>query len=147
MIEETAHVVKVDRNRVWVASNQTSGCGGCAQKTSCTTQVIASVLKKKSVAVEVDSMLSLCVGDVVTVAIDEKLLLLASLLMYMLPLLALLIGGGVVDWLLPDDNRSADVWIAGGALLGLLLSLCAIYRVQSLFLFGFYTRPLVVKKL
>ena len=146
MIEETAQVVKADKNRIWVASTQTSGCSGCMQKTACGTQAIAIALKKKAVAVEVDSTLSLCVGDVVTVAIDEKLLLLVSLVMYVFPLIALLGGGGIVDWLVPDDNSAADVWIAAGALLSLLLSLWAIHRGQRLFLFGLYARPLVVKK-
>jgi sigma-E factor negative regulatory protein RseC len=147
MIEEMALVVKVDKHRVWVASAQTGACGNCAQKTSCTTQAVASVLKKKPVAVEVDSARRLFVGDTVIVAIDESLLLLATLLMYLFPLIALFTGGGIVDWLLPNDNRNTDVWIAGGALLGLLLSLWIVHRTQHVFLFNSYTRPVVLKKL
>lgn len=145
MIEEQALVVKVDQQRVWVASAQTGGCGGCSQKAGCATQAVASVLKQKQVAVEVDSSLHLKVGDTVTVAIDESLLLTASLQMYFLPLIAMFAGGGVIDWLLPDE-AAAEVWIAGGALLSLLLSLWGLHHVQHWYLFGFYTRPVVVKK-
>ncbi len=147
MIEELALVVKVDQQRVWVASAQRVGCGGCSQKTGCTTQALAGVFKKKLVAVEVDSANRLNVGDTVVVAIDEGVLLLATLLLYLFPLIALFTGAGLVNWLLPDGSRNADMWIAGGAITALLLSLWVVHQMQPVFLFGFYTRPIVLKKL
>lgn len=147
MIEEQVLVVKVEQHRVWVASSQAGACGQCAQKSACSTQAIASVLKNKPVAVEVDSVTRLNVGDTVVVAIDESLLLLATLLMYLFPLMALFAGGGLVDWWLPDNNAAAEGWIAAGALVGLLLSLWFLHRVQHVFLFNACTRPVVVKKL
>ncbi|MEQ1638303.1 MAG: SoxR reducing system RseC family protein [Methylococcales bacterium] len=147
MIEELALVVKVDKHRVWVASSQTGACGGCAQKAGCTTKAVASMLKKTPVPVEVDSFCRLAVGDTVVVGIDEGLLLLATLLMYLFPLAALFTGGGMVDWLLPDDFHAADSWIAVGAVVSLLLALWLVHYAQNLILFGFYTRPVVVKKL
>jgi sigma-E factor negative regulatory protein RseC len=147
MIEELALVVKVDNQRAWVTSAQAGVCGGCAQKAGCSTQALDSVFKKKPVAVEVDSAEHLQVGDTVVVAIDEGLLLLATLLMYLFPLIALFMGGGLVDWLLPDDSRNADTWIAGGVVAGLLLSLWVVHQLQPIFLFGFCTRPVVLKKL
>ncbi len=146
MLEELAQVFKVDKHRVWIISTQANACGGCTQKAACTTHAVSSVLKKKPVAVEVDSAIRLSVGDTVTVAIDEGLLLLASLLVYIFPLIALFTGGGIVDWLLPDDSQSADIWVAGGALLSLLVALWGIHNAQHLFLFSCYARPVVVKK-
>lgn len=147
MIEELASVVKVEKHRVWVTAMQSGACGGCTQKAGCTTQAVASMLTKKPVVVEVDSIRRLHVGDTVVVGIDEGLLLLATVLMYLFPLIALFTGGGLVDWSLPDDYRAADSWIAGGAIVSLLLALWLVHYAQHLFLFGFYTRPVVVKKL
>ena len=81
------------------------------------------------------------------VAIDEKLLLRASLLLYLVPLIALITGAGIADWLLADDALYADLWIAGSALLGFLFSLWLINQAQNLLLLNYYTRPVVVRKL
>ena len=95
MIEESAVVVKIENHQVWVESGHNSACGGCLQKASCTTNAIGSVLKKKSVPV--DSDIQLKTGDQVMVAIDENLLLRASLLLYLVPLIALFTGAGMAD--------------------------------------------------
>jgi len=143
MIEELAVVVKIDNHQVWVESGQTGACGGCLQKTSCTTNVIGSVLKKKSVPVDCD--IPVKIGDSVMVAIDENLLLSASLLLYLLPLIALFIGAGIADGLL-DNSTSADLWIAASAIVSFLLSLWLINKVQKLLMLSI-RRPVVVKKL
>ncbi|MGZ8225161.1 MAG: SoxR reducing system RseC family protein [Methylococcaceae bacterium] len=145
MIEESAVVVKIDNRQVWVTSAQSSACGGCSQKAGCTTQTLASILNKKPVPV--DSNLSLTIGDTVIVAIDEGLLLRASILLYLLPLIGLFAGAGVADWLLADNHPYAELSIAGSAVLSLLLALLLINKVQNLLLFNYYARPVVVKKL
>ncbi len=144
MIEESAVVVKIDNHQVWVESGANSACGGCQQKASCTTNALGSVLKKKSVPV--DSDIQLKTGDQVIVAIDENLLLRASLLLYLVPLIALFTGAGIADWLLMDNALYADLWIAGSAVLSFLLSLWIINKAQSLVILNYYARPVVVRK-
>ena len=144
MIEELAVVVKIDNHQVWVESGQSSGCGGCQQKASCTTNAIGSVLKKKSVPVDCDIQLK--TGDEVVVAIDENLLLRASLLLYLMPLIALFTGAGIADRMLPDNGQYADLWIAGSALLSFLLSLWLINKAQRLLILNYYARPVVIRK-
>lgn len=144
MIEESAVVVRIDNHQVWVESGANSACGGCQQKASCTTNAIGSVLKKKSVPV--DSDIQLKTGDQVIVAIDENLLLRASLLLYLLPLIALFTGAGTADWLMADNAKYADLWIAGSAVLSFLLSLWIINKAQSLLILNYYARPVVVRK-
>lgn len=144
MIEELAVVVKIENHQVWVESRQNSACGGCLQKASCTANAIGSVLKKKSVPV--DSDIQLKTGDQVMVAIDENLLLRASLLLYLAPLIALFTGAGMADWLLPVDAHYADLWIAGSALLSFIVSLWLINKAQSLLILNYYARPVVVRK-
>jgi len=144
MIEELAVVVKIENHQVWVVAGPNSACGGCVQKASCTTNAIGSVLKKKSVPV--DSDIQLKAGDQVMVAIDENLLLRASLLLYLVPLMALFTGAGIADWLLEDSIPYADLWIAGSAVLGFLLALWLINMAQGLLILNYYARPVVVKK-
>ncbi len=144
MIEELAVVVKIENHQVWVEGGQNSACGGCLQKASCTANAIGSVLKKKSVPV--DSDIQLKTGDQVMVAIDENLLLRASLLLYLAPLIALFTGAGMADWLLPVDARYADLWTAGSAVLSFIVSLWLINKAQSLLILNYYARPVVVRK-
>lgn len=144
MIEELAVVVKIENHQVWVESGSNSACGGCLQKATCSTNAIGSVLKKKPVPV--DCGIPLKTGDQVMVAIDENLLLRASLLLYLLPLIALLSGAGLADWLLAG-NADADLWIAGSALLSFIASLWLINKAQSLLLLNYYARPVVVRKI
>jgi sigma-E factor negative regulatory protein RseC len=143
MIEESAVVVRIDNHQVWVESGSNGACGGCQQKASCAINAVGSVLKKKSVPV--DSDIQLKTGDQVMVAIDENLLLRASLLLYLAPLMALFTGAGMADWLL-DNMQYADLWIAGSAVLSFLLSLWLINKAQSLLILNYYARPVVVRK-
>jgi sigma-E factor negative regulatory protein RseC len=145
LIEELAVVVKIENHQVWVESGQNNACGGCLQKTSCATNALGNVLKKKSVPV--DSGIQLKTGDEVIVAIDESLLLRASLLLYLLPLIALFTGAGIADWLLADNILYVDLWIAGSALLCFLFSLWLINKAQSLLILNYYARPVVVRKI
>ena len=145
MIEELAIVVKIDNHQVWVECGQNSACGGCQQKASCTTNALGSVLKKKPVPVDCDIQLK--TGDKVMVAIDESLLLRASLLLYLVPLIALFTGAGFSDWLLADDVLYADLWIAVSALVSLLFSLWFINKAQNLLILSYYARPVVVRKI
>ncbi|NOS73045.1 MAG: SoxR reducing system RseC family protein [Methyloglobulus sp.] len=145
MIEELAVVVKIENYQVWVVGGQNSACGGCLQKASCTTNALGSVLKKKSVRVDTD--IELKTGDQVMVAIDEAVLLQASLVLYLLPLIALFTSAGVADWLLADNIKYADLWIAASAFSGFLLCLWLINKAQNLMILGYYARPIVVKKI
>jgi len=98
--------------------------------------------------VPVDSDMQLGIGDEVMIAIDESLLLRASLLLYLLPLIALFTGAGIADWLLADNNALyADLWIAGSALLGFLFILWLINKAQNLLILNYYARPVVVRKI
>lgn len=145
MIEEVAVVMKIENHQVWVEAGPNSACGGCLQKASCTTHALGGVLKKKPVPV--DSTIPLKIGDEVRVAIDENLLLRASLLLYLVPLIALFMGAGVADWLVADNAPQADLWIAGSAFLSFLLSLWLINKTQSLLLLNYYARPVVAGKI
>ena len=145
MIEELAVVVKIEDHQVWVEAGQNNACGGCQQKASCTTSALGSVLKKKSVPV--DSGIQLKTGDEVMVAIDESLLLRASLLLYFVPLIALFSGAGIADWLLADNAPNVDLWIAGSALLSFIFILWLINKAQNLLILNYYARPVVIRKI
>jgi len=146
MIETITTVVKTQEHRVWVLGSQDSGCNACQQKAGCSINNLDTLLNRK--AIPVDSQIALQVGDQVVVAINEKLLLRASLLQYILPLIIMFLGAGIAEQVLKDSpSEFAELWVAGAALSGLLLSLWLINKLQRLWLFSFWAVPTVVKKI
>ena len=142
MIEEQAIVTRISGGQVWIRSLNSAGCGGCAQKASCSTATLANLLPKREFAV--DSELALHVGDQVAVAIDDAHLLSTSLLLYVLPLLAMLVAVGLASFALPPAQ--ADVWLPVIAFLALLSAFRLIHRFQGVFLLHVCFKPQIVRK-
>lgn len=145
MIEEIAVVAKIENHQVWVKSEQRTTCSGCIQQGSCSTSLLEKFIHKRLFAV--DCQLPLAIGDHVVVAIDETLLIRASLLLYLVPLLCMFAGGGLAEWLITADNPNADLLIAAAALAGLLLSLWGINKLQHAFFLHYCSRPVVIRRL
>lgn len=144
MIEENAVVAKIEHNQVWVESKPKHGCGGCLQKNSCSTSVLDKFIKKRSIAVDCD--IEIKTGDEVVIGISEGILIKASLLLYMLPLLVMVLCGAVAEAFLPSGYEYADLVIAGTAISALLLSLWAISKLQHSFFYTFFSRPVVIRR-
>ena len=144
MIEENAIVAKIEHNQVWVESKPKQGCGGCLQKSSCSTSVLDKFIKKRSIAVDCD--IEIKAGDEVVIGISEGVLIKASLLLYMLPLLVMVLCGAVAEAFLPSGYEYADLAIAGAAISALLLSLWAISKLHQSFFYTFFSRPVVIRR-
>lgn len=140
MIEETAIVTRVGHGRVWIKSQPGSACAGCMQQSSCGTATLAKLLPKRQFAVNCE--LPLQTGDQVRVAIDDSGLLMASLLLYLLPLLVMLLWVVVINQLLP---AIAD-WLPEIALAALLAAFCYLHHLQASLLLNGRFRPSIVGK-
>jgi sigma-E factor negative regulatory protein RseC len=142
MIEEQAIVTQVIHGQVWIKRLQGGACGGCMQQASCGTATLAKLLPKREFAV--DCELSVQAGEQVVVAIDDAHLLSTSLLMYVLPLLAMLIAVGLANLALPV--AVADVWLPAIALAVLLLAFWLIHRFQAAFMLHYCFKPRIVRR-
>lgn len=112
------------------------------QQTACSTATLAKLLPKREFSIDCD--LALQTGDTVLVSIDDAHLLSASLLLYMLPLLAMLGAVGLANLTLP---AGVQAWLPEIALSSLLLMFRLIYRCQSMLLLYFCFKPKIVRKL
>jgi sigma-E factor negative regulatory protein RseC len=92
MLEQQALVTRVEHDIIYVKSLQTSACGHCAQQHNCGTPLYTMWLPQRELALP--SQLPVAVGDTVIVAIDESHLLRASLFVYLLPLLLMMLAAG-----------------------------------------------------
>ena len=118
MLETQGRVVAVEAGLAWVESERTGGCGSCASKGACGSQLFGEALTPPpSSLILAQDPLGVHVGDKVLLGIAEEGVLRAALLMYGLPIAGLLLGLIVAQPL-------GDGWamIAGAAGLGLALA-------------------------
>jgi sigma-E factor negative regulatory protein RseC len=114
MILETATVTSVEPDALWVEAVQKSACETCSAQKGCGTAVLSKlsgrthrirVIKNQSHSQSFE------VGQQVTIAIPEDVVVLGSLGAYLLPLLTSLVGLWIMD--------SSDVSSIIGACVGL----------------------------
>lgn len=99
MIEESATVVAVEGPFAWVERGRESACGSCSLKGGCGTSVLARVVGNRRARVRAENGIAARVGDRVVVGLVESALVEGSVLMYLVPMLALLAGGAFGEFL------------------------------------------------
>jgi sigma-E factor negative regulatory protein RseC len=92
MIEEQAIVVSVDKGFVNVETSSTSGCGSCQSSASCGAGLVSSLFGRKSRTLRIRNTVNARKGDTVTIGLNRLALVVASLMIYLLPLLMLIAG-------------------------------------------------------
>lgn len=120
MLETQGRVIAVEPGYAWVECVRQGGCGSCASKGSCGTQLLGEALSPGvSQQVRARDPLGVRVGDVVVLGITEEGGLRAAFLLYGLPVSGLLLG-------LVLGQPLGDIWaaLAGGG--GMLAALGAV---------------------
>ena len=99
MIEEEATVAALENNQVWIDSAHRSACARCAARAGCGQSLMSRVLgeRRQQTGLRLGLPLpeqgpTLQVGDRVLIGIPEAALLQGAFLLYMLPILALVLG-------------------------------------------------------
>jgi sigma-E factor negative regulatory protein RseC len=120
MIIEAATVIRVADDSVWVSCDNQAGCQRCAEGRGCGGGVFSRLLGDRLREVRVDRYgHRLRAGDHVQIGIAEVDLLKASLMMYLVPLLTMLIMAVIVTRVTPAG------WQELGGVLGALAGLFA----------------------
>ena len=141
MIEEQAVIVKIDAHTIWIEKSNYSGCVSCQHMSSCTTQTVSQLLKKKSLRLVNTQEFKL--GDTVTITIDENLLLCASISMYLYPILALFLGAFIADGFIEDTNAYKDLWVIISTFISFIIYLIGIKQSSA----TRYTNSISLKKI
>ncbi len=92
MLEETARVVEVEQDAIWVETQRRSTCGSCSASKGCGTAAISRALGKRRSIVRVLANIPLKAGDEVIIGIRERALVKGSLAVYAVPVGLLLLG-------------------------------------------------------
>lgn len=121
MIVETGKVVALKGDRVWVQTIRASACQSCAARSGCGQKVLAAATGGRANQILVANTVSARVGDEVTIGIDEQALLGASLIVYAIPLLLMLVATVLGHQLSGGQDSGAMLAAAGGLGLGFLV--------------------------
>ncbi|GAB1265070.1 SoxR reducing system RseC family protein [Aurantivibrio infirmus] len=131
MLKETGRIVAIDTDWVWVETISQSSCGSCSAQKGCGQSLLAKWASKNSyikVLLNGRDSSSFKVNDSVSIAIPENVVVFASLLLYLLPIVLMLVGGVLGQYLF-----NSEVISILGAIVGLLCGGIAvkIYSVLS----------------
>lgn len=121
-MKEHAHVVAVADGVAWVEKVRQTQCGGCSLRNGCGSAVLAKVLGSRRNRIKVIDPLSVRVGDMVAIQLDESALLRVSFAVYMMPLFSLFVGATVGKFAFaPILAEYTDGVVALSAILGLFV--------------------------
>ncbi|WP_165742242.1 SoxR reducing system RseC family protein [Candidatus Thiosymbion oneisti] len=136
MIEETGQVISVQGELAEVERQSRSGCGSCAVKGTCGTSLLARYLGPKRLLLRAHNTIGARPGEHVVIGLPEGTLLEASVLAYLVPLVAM-IGGAVAgafvaERLAPAYTQVLSAVTGLGGLAGALAWLVGFIRAKSL---------------
>lgn len=100
-----------------LSCQQQTSCSGCASAKSCSTGVVSKAIGNKSLNWRLTTDKPVTPGQLIEIGFPEKNLLQSASLVYLLPLLAMLIGTVVGDaWLAPLLGAGEGIVIISSAL-------------------------------
>ena len=147
MIEEQATVVGCEGEYVWVQSQRKSSCASCSVKGGCGTRVLAKVLGTKVSQIKCLNSKQLRIGDQVIIGIDENALLSGSFLVYLLPLLLMLVFGGLaVAFSQLFITGLRDLFAIAGSAAGLITGLVYAKKITQDKKYASQYQPVIIKK-
>jgi len=91
MVEESARVVKVEKDTVWVQAIAKSACGSCQAQKGCGHSLLAKVGQKQIDLPVERNGIHVQENDQVIIGVPEQAILRSSILMYGLPLLLMIV--------------------------------------------------------
>ena len=129
MITETATVVSVEGDSITVSASVKTGCSQCQVSENCGTSAVAKAFTPRQQLLTLRSPMPVRIGDSVVIGIPEQKILLASWLVYIVPLLTLI--GGVIALNLYTNWHELVVFSSGLLLAGLSAKGISIFLAGS----------------
>lgn len=115
-MREQATVVALEDDSVWVETQRQGSCQACAAKKGCGQGLMSQVMPGREHYIralgEASQLQQLTVGDVVSIDVPDDVILKASAVIYLIPLLMLILGMFIGTAVLAGDPGA----IVGGAL-------------------------------
>ncbi len=131
MIEETARVIGIEDDQLLLEAQTKTACNACEVKQGCGTSVMSKVVGRKFTRFRAPNTVNARVGDEVVVGLAEEAMLKGSVLVYLLPLLAMIVFALLADMLLDAEAAARDLQVLGAGLFGFAAMLVISRRLLS----------------
>ena len=109
MLEQEVTVVAVEGELAWVEGERKSACGKCGMRGGCGTGILQSVFSPPPVRFPVRNSHAAEPGDQVIIGVPESAFLKGSLLAYLMPILALILGAYLGEVLFAGEGQVAAI--------------------------------------
>lgn len=150
MIREQGIVLETRGEIAWVETQRKSACGACQASKGCGTSVLSRLLGQKRTRVQALNEVGAMAGEQVVLGIEEQALVRGSLLVYMLPLLALFAGALLFEWLAgiyaPGLGFNAEAASIAGGMLGLAAGFAWLKSFGRRIRYDGRYRPVIVER-
>jgi sigma-E factor negative regulatory protein RseC len=129
MIEEGGQVLSIDGDLAEIETQRRRACGQCAEQGGCGTSLVAQMLGDRPARLRVHNPIQARPGEQVIIGVEEGVFLRAAALLYGVPLLALMGGALIGQWLgLQIPVLGTELASLMSGLLGLIAALGWIRR-------------------
>lgn len=116
MMKEWATVISWQDGIAKLRCETQAGCSSCHSRSGCGARVLNELGPQTEHHLRINVAQQLQPGQKVELGIHEGSLLYSAFLVYMTPLLGVILGGGLLQWLTQGDLYSVIGAIAGGGL-------------------------------
>ena len=123
MMRTLATVVAVDSGQITVSCQQETSCGHCASRDSCGTGIVSKAMPGRSHQINISTNEKITLGQVVEIGLSERSMLSSALLVYMLPLLFLVGGSLIGQYIFIDLAASSQLGVIVSAVVATTVGL------------------------
>ncbi len=124
MLQETGRIIDIEANALWVETMRHSTCNACAAKKGCGQRLLSKITGQSMqlrVLVNPEDINRYQIGGHVVLGIPEGVVVKASLFVYLLPLLLMMVFSGFAHTLAANEAVSVLSGLAGLLLGGLCI--------------------------
>ena len=125
MIEQSAEIVEIGADSIWIKSPRQTSCGSCAAQSSCGQNLWSRFFEGRQHPIEVqidsDKYSDLKIGNQVVIGVPESIVVNGSLLVYIMPLITMLVAVVAGQFVFGQSDSITIFCAAIGLVVGFLL--------------------------
>ncbi|MCK5359702.1 MAG: SoxR reducing system RseC family protein [Gammaproteobacteria bacterium] len=147
IVEEPGVVVSLDGNIASIAPVTQSGCQSCASSGSCGTSFLAPLFTNKQRLLVAENTINARPGDEIIIGLNRTALVSASLMVYLLPLVVLVLAAAAGEAIAQSYGlENGEVIAILSGLGSALLTFIFVSRVIRSALFSAFFKPFLIDR-
>lgn len=123
MLTEIGRVVAKENDTVWVQTQSKTGCSSCQVNTACGSGIVSKAFSHKVFVTPLKNNINANIDDEVEVGIPDNLVVRASFMVYLVPLISMILALLVWQFWLTNPSELSSIFAAvAGLALGFVMT-------------------------